>query len=60
MAYIKAHWNDQPMWGGPYRNGYWGDSLMQADESMQALWLDETQDGRWLHGGPDLVTTLGY
>lgn len=34
LAYINCHWDAQPMWGPPYRAGYWGDSRLEANASL--------------------------
>ena len=58
FAYINAHWDSQPMWAKPYASGYWGDSRIQANPSLQKLWLAEVSKPEWLHGGPQLFGTL--
>ncbi len=58
FAYINARWEAQPMWGPPYAHGYWGDSRIQANETIQARWLAEIRKPRWLHGGPALFSAL--
>lgn len=58
FAYINAHWDSQPMWAKPYASGYWGDSRIQANASLQKLWLAEVSKPEWLHGGPRLFGTL--
>lgn len=50
VAYVNAHWDSQPMWGPPYSNGYWGDSRVQANDSLTQRWLDELQRGSWAPG----------
>ena len=60
VAYINCDWNQQEMWrpGGP--NGYWGDSRVQANESIRKRWIAEMRDARWLHGSADLSRALGH
>jgi hypothetical protein len=41
LVYINADWDNQPMWGKPYRNGYWGDSRVQANDEIKQRWLEE-------------------
>ena len=31
LAYINCHWDAQPMWGPPYRAGYWGDTRLETN-----------------------------
>ncbi|MGD9050167.1 MAG: hypothetical protein PVF77_19090 [Anaerolineae bacterium] len=48
------------MWGKPYRNGYWGDSRVQANDEIKQRWLGEIEQDFWLQGSPDLFQVLGY
>jgi hypothetical protein len=34
LAYINADWDSQPMWGPPYKDGFWGDTRLEADEAV--------------------------
>ena len=34
LAYINCPWNDQPKWGPPYAEGYWGDSRLQLRPNL--------------------------
>ncbi len=59
VAYINANWNSQPKWAFPYREGYWGDSRLQANSLIHRRWLDRVGNpSRWLHGGPELDEQL--
>ena len=58
FAYINADWDAQHMWGTPYASGYWGDSRIQANASLEKSWLTEVSKPVWLHGGPRLFGTL--
>jgi hypothetical protein len=60
LAYINANWDEQPMWAAPYRNGYWGDSRVQANEVIKRRWLAEIEGDYWLNATPDLFALLGY
>lgn len=60
LAYINAAWDEQPMWGKPYASGYWGDSRIQANPSIQQRWLAVINGPQWLHGGPSLFATLAH
>ena len=56
VAYINVDWDSQPMW----QDGTWGDSRVQANDTIKALWLSEIQGELWLHASPDLFALLGY
>jgi hypothetical protein len=59
VAYINADWDSQSMWRAPYRQGYWGDSRIQANPSISARWRQHIADeSTWLHGGPQLESQL--
>ncbi len=34
LAYINVNWDNQPMWGPPYHNGFWGDSRLQDNPEI--------------------------
>lgn len=51
VAYINALWDAQAMWGPPYASGYWGDSRIQANDSIRQRWLAEIRKPAWVHGG---------
>lgn len=57
-AYINVHWDAQPKWGPPYKEGLWGDSRVQANADLMERWLSELAKNTYLHGGPDLTTRL--
>jgi hypothetical protein len=58
FAYINAHWDAQSMWGSPYASGYWGDTRIQANPSLQESWVAEISKPAWMHGGPRLFDAL--
>ncbi len=58
VAYINTDWDNQAMWGSPYRNGYWGDSRVQANDLILDRWQTQLSEEAWLHGSPDLFSTL--
>jgi len=60
VAYINVYWDSQPMWGPPYRQGYWGDSRVQANPHIKARWLETVSASGWLHASPDLFQHLGH
>lgn len=60
VAYINTHWDIQPMYSKPYKHSYWGDSRVQANADVFALWRHEMSQGHWLHGGDSLFAALGW
>jgi hypothetical protein len=48
------------MWGPPYRQGYWGDSRVEASAEILGLWQREIRQDRWLLGGVGLSEALGF
>ena len=40
LAYINADWDSQPMWGPPYKDGFWGDTRLEADEAIARRFSD--------------------
>ncbi len=60
LAYVNAHWDAQRMWGRPYASGHWGDSRIQANATLQELWLAEVMKPAWLHGGSGLFEAVGF
>lgn len=69
VAYINSDWNLNPMWqclpgvlGGQTgcRDGYWGDSRVNANSYIMAKWIEELQKPQWLHGTADLFGILGF
>lgn len=59
VAYINANWDSQPMWGPPYRSGYWGDSRVQVNDLIKQRWFEEIGQSFWLNAGPGLFDELG-
>lgn len=57
VAYIKADWNDQPMWqaGGTY--GYRGDSRVHASAYLKVRWSNEIDTGFCLQGSDQLFAS---
>lgn len=61
VAYINVNWDTQLMWGPPYRQGYWGDSRVEANEVIKEKWLETMSPEKgWLHASPELFGRLGY
>ena len=46
VSYIDADWNAQPMWQSG--NGYWGDSRVQGNASIQEMWTRELEGSTWV------------
>jgi hypothetical protein len=47
-TYIDADWNAQSMWASPYKNGYWGDTRVQANAALLGMWSSELGDAMWM------------
>lgn len=61
VAYINCEWQAQALWGGPGSNtGYWGDSRIEANATLQALWLGKIKAANWLHGSRLLFEILQF
>ena len=60
VAYINTNWDSQPMWGPPYKEGYWGDSRVQANDFILDHWLAELNKPTWLLASPELYSLLGF
>ena len=56
VAYINVDWDVQDMW----RNQGWGDSRIQANETISENWLAEIEDDFWLNASDDLFTLLNF
>lgn len=59
VAYINCNWDAQAKWADPYNEGYWGDTRVQANETIKQLWLGEIESDFWLHGSDSLFSLLG-
>jgi hypothetical protein len=60
VAYINANWDSQPLWGPPYRQGYWGDSRIEVNAELTEKWLERFQQAEWLSASPTLFRELGF
>ncbi len=60
VAYINCNWDAQPMWGAPYKQGYWGDTRVEANKFILSKWRSEIQKEKWLHASDTLFKSLGY
>ena len=60
VAYINVNWDAQLMWGFPYRQGYWGDSRVQANPVIRQKWLETVSGDSWLQSSPTIFKALGF
>lgn len=60
VAYINANWDAQPMWGAPYKEGYWGDTRVEVNPYIKKKWMEFITQEKWLHASPDLFQQLGF
>ena len=58
VAYINVNWDSQPMWGPPHRQGYWGDSRVEANDFIKEKWMGEIAGESWLKASPSLFHGL--
>lgn len=47
VSYINSDWDTQRQWASPYKNGYFGDSRVQASPEIKKRWLAELSDPLW-------------
>jgi hypothetical protein len=47
VTYINADWDQQGLWGPPYAMGYWGDTRVQANETILNNWKSALADQGW-------------
>lgn len=40
LAYIDVRWDEQGLWDAPYEGGYWGDSRLEATDTLSGRWRD--------------------
>ncbi|GLS27211.1 glycoside hydrolase family 26 protein [Marinibactrum halimedae] len=59
VAYINADWDSQGKWASPYNEGYWGDSRVETNNTIQNLWVNEISGSDWLNASPGLFELLG-
>ncbi|MEW7292444.1 glycosyl hydrolase [Aquimarina sp. 2304DJ70-9] len=60
VAYINADWQSQPQWKWPdANNGFWGDTRIEANNTISTNWNNYINNGNFLHGGPNLLNDLG-
>lgn len=60
VAYINANWDEQPLWGAPWKEGYWGDTRVEANDYVLEQWLKTVNQENWLHSSDQLFELLGY
>ncbi len=59
ISYINADWDSQGLWDNPYENGYWGDSRIQVNETLESKWLEKVTATGWISGSEELTVILG-
>ncbi len=60
VAYINADWQSQPQWKWPdANNGFWGDTRIEANNTISTNWNNYINNGNFLHGSPNLLSDLG-
>ena len=60
VSYINANWDAQRMWGAPYKEGYWGDSRVEANKYIKTKWVETISSGQWLNAYPQLFQQLNF
>ncbi len=61
VAYINADWQSQDLWKWPDAgSGFWGDTRIEVDELISANWNTYIRSGKFLHGGPTLLSDIGF
>jgi len=60
VAYINVNWDAQPLWGPPYRQGYWGDSRVEVNPVIKAKWIETISQSQWMLASPTLFSDLGF
>ena len=58
VTYINADWDSQGLWDAPYEQGYWGDTRIQGNSTIEANWVNEITKSGWLHGSSNLNSFL--
>ncbi len=56
VAYINVNWDSQSMWAGQG----WGDSRVQANDSILSLWKAEIQTDFWINSSSKLFCIVNY
>jgi hypothetical protein len=54
FSYINANWEGYGNWPG------WGDSRVEQNPALKAMWLTKVNDARFWHGTAHLYGDLGY
>lgn len=56
VAYINVNWNAQPIW----KNQGWGDSRVEANDTIKQWWIDEIKKPIWLQASDTLFKKMNY
>jgi hypothetical protein len=60
VAYINVDWDAQPLWGPPYKMGYWGDTRVEVNPVIKAKWISTISQPKWMLSSPTLFSDLGF
>ena len=58
VTYINANWDVQGLWDPPYDQGYWGDTRIEANNTIENNWVNTITQSGWLHGSTNLNNQL--
>ena len=59
ITYINADWDSQGLWDAPYEQGYWGDTRIQVNPTLENNWVNQVTQSGWIHGSSNLNNILG-
>ncbi len=59
VSYINANWDLQGLWDAPYESGYWGDSRIQVNQTLEINWVEKVDRLGWVPGSEGLNVVLG-
>ena len=58
VSFINADWDTQGLWDPPYEQGYWGDTRIEANNTIENNWVNQITQSGWLHGSGNLNSFL--
>ncbi|MCK8521755.1 T9SS type A sorting domain-containing protein [Aquimarina sp. D1M17] len=59
ITYINADWDSQGLWDAPYEQGYWGDTRVQVNSTLENNWVNQITQSGWIHGSSNLNSIIG-
>lgn len=59
ITYINADWDSQGLWDAPYEQGYWGDTRIQVNSTIENNWVNQIMQSGWIHGSGNLNNIIG-